>query len=322
MEATGDRGGSRPLMRFALVFVLLGVLVAALAAPARGQIVVTVTVEGEGQVVSSPEGISCPETCSFTFPDGTEVTLSASAAVGEFEAWGGACVGSPGTECQLPTGGDVAVTASFTSPQPPPPPPPGPGPPPPPPGPPGPPGPPPDDIDEILQGLGLGNVAFNAPRELQSGETAVIELLVSRERPIRELQGEITALGEREGAQIRLSNLIEARLTGLGFKIQAVSDERQPVSRRDITRWRWEIEPVRTGRQRLHLTVSAIVNVGGTESTYTVQTFERVLEIDVAWSDRVSGFLSGNWQWLWTAILLPVGAWLLQRRRRATKPAT
>jgi hypothetical protein len=64
------------------------------------------------------------------------------------------------------------------------------------------------------------------------------------------------------------------------------------------------------------------VNVGGTESTYTVQTFERVLEIDVAWSDRVSGFLSGNWQWLWTAILLPVGAWLLQRRRRATKPAT
>lgn len=324
MEATDRHGGSHRLRRSCLAFLVVGLFVATLAADARGQttetlaqVTLTVVVTGDGEVVSSPEGISCPTDCSGTFDADTTVTLTASPGIGELEGWGDACAGTTGSECQVPLSGDQTASVAFTSPQPPPPPPPGPqpGPPPPPVGPIG------NEIDRIIEGLQFGNIAFNSPTELTVGETAVIQLLISGGRPIQDLKQEITALGEREGARIRVSEVVEARLTGLGFEIQAISDERQPVGQAGTTRWSWEIEPTKDGPLRLHLTVSAIVNVRGEQSMYTIQTFERTMQVDVRWSDRVSGFVGDNWQWLWTAIFLPVGAWLLQRRRKA-KAAT
>jgi hypothetical protein len=35
---------------------------------------------------------------------------------------------------------------------------------------------------------------------------------------------------------------------------------------------------------------------------------------------RAGGFVSNNWQWLWTAILIPVAGWLVQRFNRKKKP--
>lgn len=54
----------------------------------------------------------------------------------------------------------------------------------------------------------------------------------------------------------------------------------------------------------------------GRESKRTVRTFERTLAIDISLSDRVSNFLAGNWQWLWTAILVPAGVWYANRRKK------
>jgi len=43
---------------------------------------------------------------------------------------------------------------------------------------------------------------------------------------------------------------------------------------------------------------------------HTIRTFDRRVMIQVTWAKRLSGFLGQNWQWLWTAILLPLVAWL------------
>jgi hypothetical protein len=42
-------------------------------------------------------------------------------------------------------------------------------------------------------------------------------------RPISDLQAELTEIGEREGAQVRVAPLMEARLTGGGFRITALT---------------------------------------------------------------------------------------------------
>ena len=69
---------------------------------------------GSGTVVSSPSGINCPGTCSWNYPSGTQVTLTASAATGStFDGWSGACSGT-GT-CPVTMGGDQSVTATFDS---------------------------------------------------------------------------------------------------------------------------------------------------------------------------------------------------------------
>lgn len=172
------------------------------------------------------------------------------------------------------------------------------------------------EIDSILAGLPLATVAFNVPTDVALGESVVIQLLLSTKAPIADLQRKVTEAGERVGARIKVSDRMEARLTGPRFKIEAITPEAQAISSSELTTWRWEVEPTATGRQRLHLTLSAILDVRGSPSTRMIRTFDRTLAVDVSLSKRVANFLGNNWQWLWTAILVPAVAWYAARRKR------
>jgi YVTN family beta-propeller protein len=74
---------------------------------------------GSGQVTSSPANINCSASsnaCAAMFPNGTQVTLTASAAAGStFAGWsGGGCSGT-GT-CVITPTADTTVTATFNPP--------------------------------------------------------------------------------------------------------------------------------------------------------------------------------------------------------------
>jgi YVTN family beta-propeller protein len=74
---------------------------------------------GSGQVSSSPANINCSASsnaCAAMFPDGTQVTLTASAAAGStFASWsGGGCSGA-GT-CVITPSANTTVTATFNPP--------------------------------------------------------------------------------------------------------------------------------------------------------------------------------------------------------------
>jgi len=68
---------------------------------------------GSGRVTSVPPGIDCPATaCSFAFPSGTTVSLTATAVSGSgFDGWNGACSGT-GT-CSFKPTADTSVGATF-----------------------------------------------------------------------------------------------------------------------------------------------------------------------------------------------------------------
>ncbi len=295
------------------------------------------------------------------------LTATATSTESVFLRWGGACAGSTENTCTVTLDGDRDVEATFASetttsvttttattgiPQPGPtlpppanvpptttsggaagaPPPPGGG-----AGAPPPSRPPPsgsrrapqifDQVDQALKTLARANIAFNVPTKIRLGQTAEIQLLLAPSLKIRQLKRTITALGIREGAQVRVSREMEARLTGFGFKINAITGERQPVSGSGVTEWLWEIEPTETGTQHLHLTLTAFISLDGRESPRPVRTFDRPLTINVTWYHRLSGFVSDNWQWLWAAILTPlagllVGVWKPRRNssRNAASP--
>ncbi len=71
---------------------------------------------GTGTVTSTPTGIDCPGTCSATYVQGTQVTLTETAGTGySFSGWSGSCTG-PGATCNLTLSGADSVTATFTKP--------------------------------------------------------------------------------------------------------------------------------------------------------------------------------------------------------------
>jgi hypothetical protein len=75
---------------------------------------VTVNRTGSGTVTSTPAGIACGSTCSFTVPAGSQVTLAAAAASGsQFSGWTGPCTGTG--SCSVTVNGDVTIGATFAA---------------------------------------------------------------------------------------------------------------------------------------------------------------------------------------------------------------
>src|SRR5580704_5935545 len=70
---------------------------------------------GSGTVTSSPSGINCGGTCNASFQQGTQVTLTATAANGStFAGWsGGGCSGI--APCIVTLGANTSVNASFVA---------------------------------------------------------------------------------------------------------------------------------------------------------------------------------------------------------------
>ncbi len=82
--------------------------------PPQRTLTVSTAGSGTGRVTGS--GIDCPGDCTQDYPDGTPVTLSASATGGSsFAGWGGGACSGTG-DCQLTMSADKAVSASFAPP--------------------------------------------------------------------------------------------------------------------------------------------------------------------------------------------------------------
>ena len=76
----------------------------------------TVAVSGSGSVTSNPAGINCPGTCSASFAQNTQVTLTESPNAGYvFAGWGGVCA-NHATTCTVTLSGATSVTAAFSLP--------------------------------------------------------------------------------------------------------------------------------------------------------------------------------------------------------------
>lgn len=172
-------------------------------------------------------------------------------------------------------------------------------------------------VDAAVQSLEWGTIVFNVPSQMRYQERYVVELVLSMTASRAELQAELeTGAGAgAQSAEIRISNEMEARLTGTGFTFKRIEPASQAVSRLATTRWRWEVIPEERGTRVLHLALYAHIRIAGSDKRYVVRTFDRTINVQITMPQRVTGFVFENWQWLWAALLLPTAGYLWKRRK-------
>lgn len=167
----------------------------------------------------------------------------------------------------------------------------------------------------------ISNAVFNPPETMKLHQTEHIQLLLSPTHTSEELKALIV-----EGAgstlhtveNIRTSDRVEAVLTGSAFKITELSPREQDIAQvRDVpVEWKWEVKALEDGRHRLDLTLNSVIYNGSVPSRRTIKSHKAEIFIDVTWQDRVTAFVSENWQWLWAALIVPVAPILFARLRR------
>jgi hypothetical protein len=96
------------------------------------------------------------------------------------------------------------------------------------------------------------------------------------------------------------------------FAITAVTPEIQAISGHETTEWKWDIKPVSEGKQYLHLTLSAFIG----STPRTIRTFDKIIEVEVTWRQKIFQFVENNWQWLGTVILAPFAVRLWKKMFR------
>lgn len=170
-------------------------------------------------------------------------------------------------------------------------------------------------VDHFLASMKSANLAFNSPQTINLNDTAQIQLLLSLNKSIEDLQREINSSvsGPREGASIKVANRMEARLTGPNFQITAITTEEQAIGANDTVEWRWEIKPLTTGRHNLHLTLTAIFNVDGSTTRRSLRTFDKSIEVEVTTRQIAIDFIEKYWQWILVAVLWPIASWIWKR---------
>jgi len=169
-------------------------------------------------------------------------------------------------------------------------------------------------VDKALRAMASANIAFNVPASLNLDEGSQVQLILSLTNTIAELKDAIAAAGEKQGASIKVSNRMEASLTGYHFQITEITPKIQAVSSELPTHWRWEIHPKKTGLHNLHLTLTAHLEVDGQDTPRVITTFDKKIEVTVTPGQQFSRFFSNNWQWLWAAVLVPLLTWYWQRK--------
>lgn len=173
----------------------------------------------------------------------------------------------------------------------------------------------PSAIDQALSRMQLGSIAFNTPEEIPYGETETIELRLSPKESEAVLSSTVQGRGTVETARIKISNQMDAKLSGLGFDVEPITAELQAISHNEPTIWRWHIEPNRTDVQPLHLTLTAHLKIDGDKMTRTVKTFERDIAIRVPFTTKVMELASGHSEILISMLIVPLAASFWRRYR-------
>jgi hypothetical protein len=154
------------------------------------------------------------------------------------------------------------------------------------------------ELDKALKKLVDANVAFQAPTKmkLSQAERVSVSLGVSQSREeleaiVRKTSRTGADNSKVESSPIKISNRMEAELTGVSFDIVPAGPQIQYISAVEPTDWTWQVKAKSDGDQILDLTLSALLQIDGKDITRKINTFHRTITVEVTGCEDVKSCL-------------------------------
>ncbi len=175
-------------------------------------------------------------------------------------------------------------------------------------------------IEQSLARLKQGNLAYNTPQKMKTGETARVTARIASggislqtlEAGLPSGPGSTTAT-----ASTPISTRMKMTLKSADFDITPLSSEEQIVGGATPTEWEWDVIPKHSGTLSLHL--AAVVELGSLSRDFT--SVDRDIHVQVDPVAAVKQFIAANTVWLLTSIgaaLATLFAWWRKRRKPKT----
>jgi hypothetical protein len=190
------------------------------------------------------------------------------------------------------------------------------------------------DIQDLIV---PGTVAFRSDDPMKVGQTYPVFVEVSATLASNLLNERVQndtkkARGEYDGKinpprtikiePIKMTSRMIAQLKGKAdeFQITPVTPEQQNTTAEEVTTWKWNVRPLKSGKGRtLDLTLSGIIGNPGSPHAFE-PLYHHTINVDEAsFIERAKDFWANNWQWFWTALIVPIGAWVWKRWRKKKK---
>ena len=178
-------------------------------------------------------------------------------------------------------------------------------------------------IDNLLKQTIPASLAFNAPSEMERGETITIELLLNPSLSETELAREVAEAGEVVSASVEITPQMKAEILAAdeeAFTIRRIHDEPvQLVSGTETTRWAWFVTAKKEGRQQLTIVLYRLVKFEGEESWREVESYKSNIDIRVSLLGRLQSL---GWGWIVGTLLMLVAIpaiwrWMDVHKKRA-----
>ena len=179
------------------------------------------------------------------------------------------------------------------------------------------------DASPVIPRPVLGSGVIRVPTKMKQGRDSIARLIVSPDdlttllKDPEVTKGNADVQGTREN--IHLTPKMRARLSGSGFSIEPKDFQDQAVKQGDPTVWVWTVVPEEAGGHTLVFTLEGLMMVGKQEVAIRPPALTVPVEVDV----NPLYFVERHWQWLLTAIIIPVAGFFGKRwfDRRSTTPA-
>jgi prepilin-type N-terminal cleavage/methylation domain-containing protein len=161
--------------------------------------------------------------------------------------------------------------------------------------------------DAALAKLTWQELAYRAPRRMEIGASALVEVALGGNQSFDQLSQLLQSSGNATGQRVQVADRMEAHLTGSGFEITPATPEIQLVSTRQPTLWQWQVKASDLGTHTLYLSLNAILKVNGKDATKSIRTFQREIVVDVTSTAGSWAFVERYWIYI-VAVLSVIGA--------------